>query len=228
MHGCDRAGAVDHGDQNRPANTQTVRYPSYDIEVSSQGTADVSSGTLPSAAVDPGLAPERGRRDQQSVTADAEPVAEGIDGVLIRPAVTLPDERGELTVILSDQWPESLGASIPHVYMTTIVPGVVKGWICHKLQADRSMILFGRLRWVLYDGRPGSPTVGLVQVRTFTERNRHLVVVPAGVWHAVENVGSSEAAFVNLPTLAYRHEDPDKYRLPLDTSEIPFRFRSRR
>jgi dTDP-4-dehydrorhamnose 3,5-epimerase len=175
-----------------------------------------------------GLVPERGRKDSQFATPAGTLVERTIDGVVIRPAVTLPDERGEVLEILSEGWPELGGARIPHVYMATVEPGVTKGWVCHKLQDDRSMTLFGRLRWVLYDGRPDSPTRGVVQVRTFTERNRHLIILPAGVWHAVQNVGSTEAAFANLPTRAYRHDDPDKYRLPLDTTEIPFRFTSRR
>jgi dTDP-4-dehydrorhamnose 3,5-epimerase len=200
---------------------------SYDGPMSRQALVTGASQMSTSASARPGLSPERGSKDRQSVTGDGKPVAEIIDGVLTRPTVTLSDERGELAVILSEGWPELLGASIPHVYLTTIQPGIVKGWVCHKNQSDRSVVLFGRLRWVLYDGRPGSRTLGVLQTLTFTERNRHLVVVPAGVWHAVENVGSGEAAFVNLPTLAYQHEDPDKFRLPLDTSEIPFRFPSR-
>ncbi len=181
-----------------------------------------------SALDSPDLVPERGRKDSQLVTADGKLVAEAIAGVLTRPIQTLSDERGELAELLSERWPESLGEPIPHVYVTTIRPGVIKGWICHKHQSDRSVVLSGSLRWVLYDGWPGSTTLGLVQTLTFSDRNRHLVVVPPGVWHAVENVGACEAAFVNLPTLAYVHEDPDKFRLPLDTSEIPFRFHARR
>jgi dTDP-4-dehydrorhamnose 3,5-epimerase len=30
--------------------------------------------------------------------------------------------------------------------------------------------------------------------------------------------------FINLPTAPYKHADPDKYRLPLDTDEIPYQF----
>jgi len=29
---------------------------------------------------------------------------------------------------------------------------------------------------------------------------------------------------VNLPSRPYLHEDPDKYRLPHDTDEIPYRL----
>ena len=173
------------------------------------------------------LVPESGLKDKQLVTGEGEPVADAIVGVLTRPIRTLPDERGELAELLSEGWPEAVGIGIPHVYLTTVRPGMIKGWVCHKHQSDRSVVLFGSLRWVLYDGRPRSATLGLLQKLTFTERNRHLVVVPPGVWHAVQNVGEREAAFVNLPTHAYRHEDPDKFRLPLDTPEIPFRFSAR-
>jgi dTDP-4-dehydrorhamnose 3,5-epimerase len=173
------------------------------------------------------LSPQTGRKDPQLVRPDGGPVGQAIEGVLARAAITHADERGEVTEILSNAWPDTLGREIPHVYLATVQPGVIKGWICHKSQYDRSFILFGRLRWTLYDGRPDSPTVGVIQQLTFTERNRHLVVVPPGVWHAVENVGATEAMFVNLPTRMYDHMDPDKYRLPLDTDEIPFRLNSR-
>jgi dTDP-4-dehydrorhamnose 3,5-epimerase len=59
---------------------------------------------------------------------------------------------------------------------------------------------------------------------TVTERNRSLVVIPRGVYHALENVGNGEAVFINLPTRAYNHENPDKYRLPLKNPLIPFDF----
>ena len=40
-------------------------------------------------------------------------------------------------------------------------------------------------------------------------------------WHAVQNVGHEEAAFINMPSQPYRHDDPDKYRLPLENDVIP-------
>jgi dTDP-4-dehydrorhamnose 3,5-epimerase len=48
--------------------------------------------------------------------------------------------------------------------------------------------------------------------------------IPAGVYHAVQNVGDREAAFVNLPSQPYQHDDPDKYRLPIDNDVIPYRL----
>jgi dTDP-4-dehydrorhamnose 3,5-epimerase len=40
----------------------------------------------------------------------------------------------------------------------------------------------------------------------------------------VKNVGHGEAVFVNLPSKPYNHVDPDKYRLPIDAEEIPYRM----
>jgi dTDP-4-dehydrorhamnose 3,5-epimerase len=174
------------------------------------------------------LPPERGTRDPQTATAGGEFTATAIEGVVMRPATTLPDPRGEVVELLTEAWTDVGGDRMVHAYAVTLEPGFVKGWVCHKHQSDRTVSLLGRLRWVLYDGRADSATCGLVQQLTFTERNRHLLLVPPGVWHAAENVGTVEAMFVNLPTHPYRHEDPDKYRLPLDTPEIPFTFPRRR
>jgi dTDP-4-dehydrorhamnose 3,5-epimerase len=183
-------------------------------------------GTMPEDArarmVDAGP----GRRDPQTVDPDGNPVAPGLAGVLTRRLRTQADERGEVTELLSAAWPESADGPPPHVYLATLEPGIVKGWIVHQLQSDRTVTISGRIRWVLYDGRPDSPTRGRLQIVTVTERNRMLLVVPSGVWHAAENVGDATASFLNMPTRAYDHAHPDKFRLPLDTAEIPFRFSS--
>ena len=83
----------------------------------------------------------------------------------------------------------------------------------------------GTIQVVLYDAREDSPTHGLVNDLCFSEHNRALFTIPAGVWHALKNVGDKDALFVNMPTRAYDHADPDKFRLPLDNDVIPYRLR---
>jgi dTDP-4-dehydrorhamnose 3,5-epimerase len=77
---------------------------------------------------------------------------------------------------------------------------------------------------VLYDDREGSPTRGMVNEPNLGAENRAVLVIPPFVWHAVQNVGTSDAVFVNCPTRAYEHADPDKWHLPPDTREIPYDF----
>ncbi|MEA2353803.1 MAG: dTDP-4-dehydrorhamnose 3,5-epimerase, partial [Thermoleophilaceae bacterium] len=80
----------------------------------------------------------------------------------------------------------------------------------------------GAAKVVLYDARPSSPTHGLVQEVFLGDVNRGLLRIPAGVVHAVVNVGPTELRYVNMPTQPYRHERPDKQRLPADTSSVPY------
>ncbi len=159
----------------------------------------------------------------QSVTPDGEYVAPTIEGVRVRPATTHPDPRGTVCEIF-DATGDFSDEPLVYVYEFTIRPGVVKGWIKHELQDDRVFTMQGAVRIVLYDDREGSPTRGLVSDRTFDDHSRALVRIPAGVWHAVGNVGLTDARGVNCPTRAYDHEHPDKWDLPLDTDLIPFRF----
>ena len=84
--------------------------------------------------------------------------------------------------------------------------------------------LRGAIRFALFDDRPSSPTFKLLNVLTLSERNRGLVIIPRGVYHALQNVGESEAMFVNMPTALYDHANPDKYRLPIKNDLIPFSF----
>lgn len=162
-------------------------------------------------------------QDKQTVTPGGELVGQRIDGLSIRPARTHLDRRGELCEIYNPAWgihPEPL----VYVYQATIRPREIKGWVMHKLQDDRIFVSLGVQRWVFYDVREGSPTHGLLNHFTFGERNRVLIVIPKGVYHAMQNVGTTETVFVNLPTRPYNHADPDKYRLPLKNDLIPFDF----
>lgn len=173
----------------------------------------------------PDLAEEvlHGAKDRQTVTPEGARVGPSIDGVRVRPAVTHPDDRGEVCEIFDPRWGIDPSAMV-YAYQATIRPGKVKGWIVHRFQEDRVFASWGYMRWVLYDARPESPTRGQVQEIYLSERNRALMVIPRGVFHAVQNVGTFDAAFVNLPTRPYNHADPDKFRLPLDTDQIPYRF----
>lgn len=170
------------------------------------------------------LPAEAGEKDGPITTPSGDQVGTWIEDLIVRPVVTRPDGRGEVAELLRADWDDVRGSEMVHAYLATLEPGVTKGWVCHERQEDRGVHLYGRLRWALYDGREDSPTKGVVMDLTFTERNRSLMMIPRGVWHKVMNVGTGEAAFVNLPTSLYDHSDPDKRRLPPDTDLIPSPF----
>jgi dTDP-4-dehydrorhamnose 3,5-epimerase len=166
-------------------------------------------------------------KDVQTVTPDGKPVGRLIEGVVVQRAVTHADERGTLCEILAPHRAPH-PAPIVSVYQFTIRPGMVKGWHVHRLHDDRIFISQGHAKVVLYDDRPESPTYGLINEIFRGEFDRTLMVIPAHVYHAHQNIGSTDVLFISMPTRAYEHGDPDVYRLPLDTTLIPYSFAPRR
>ena len=162
-------------------------------------------------------------KDKQTVTPTGESIQKLPEGVIIKEIPTHVDDRGFVVEMFDLRWkwhPDPLVFS----YAFTIRPGIIKGWGLHKKHEDRYFILFGDMETVFYDGREESATKGLVSKLYLTEYNRCLLSIPAGVWHADRNVGQKDVVVVNFPTIQYDHSDPDKYRLPLDTDEIPYKF----
>ena len=160
-------------------------------------------------------------RDPQTVTPAGERIEPTIDGVRVRPAIVQSDERGSVTEMYDPAWGFT-EEPLVYVYETRVHPGQKKGWVVHFEQDDRLFFSYGSAKIVLYDARAGSPTNGLVQEVFLGTANRGLLRIPAGVVHAVVNVGPDELRFVNMPTSPYRHEAPDKYRLPADADAIPY------
>lgn len=163
------------------------------------------------------------RKDVATVTAAGELIQELIAGVQVRRALTHADERGTVCEVLDLRWGFT-DDPLVYVYHVTIRPGQVKGWVVHRKQNDRLFAYAGVVRIVLYDGRADSDTFGRVNVFHLGEHDRALLSIPAGVYHGIRNVGDRETAFVNLPSQPYQHDDPDKYRLPIDNDVIPYRL----
>lgn len=113
---------------------------------------------------------------------------------------------------------------LQYIYVFTVRPGIVKGWGLHKKHDDRYFLISGEMQLVLYDVGPDSPTCGKVSTILMSEKDRRLINIPAFVWHADHNIGTTDAVVVNMPTRLYDHADPDKYRLPVDTPLIPYSF----
>ena len=75
---------------------------------------------------------------------------------------------------------------------------------------------------VLYDGREDSRTAKEINELYAGDARPALIVIPIGVWHGLQNLGDADALVLNFPSLADDYVDPDHYRLPSDTPEIPY------
>ena len=162
-------------------------------------------------------------QDRQTVTPEGVPVANLLEGMSIHRVPTHVDDRGTLTEIFDPRWGWH-GHPLEYVYYITVHPGHAKGWALHRTHEDRYFIIRGRVELVTYDVRPGSATEGRICRLVLSERDHFVVNIPSLVWHATRNLDDADAILVNMPTRLYDHEDPDKFRLPLDSPLIPYSF----
>lgn len=143
-----------------------------------------------------------------------------IDGVRIKKLKVIPDERGRLMEIL--RCDDEIFIKFGQIYITTNYPGVVKAWHYHKNQVDNVCCVKGMIKAVLYDARENSSTYKGINEFFSGEYNPILISIPSGVYHGWKCISDAESIVVNMPTEHYNHKDPDEYRLPPDTKEIPY------
>jgi len=143
-----------------------------------------------------------------------------IEGVRLKELQAHADERGCLTEILRAD--EEIFERFGQLYVSLNYPGVIRAWHYHKKQDDLWAVVKGMVKAVLYDAREDSPTHGEVQEVFLGEQNPMLLRSPAGVIHGYKTVGVEPSLLLNIPTDPYNAAEPDEYRLPYNTKEIPY------
>jgi dTDP-4-dehydrorhamnose 3,5-epimerase len=130
------------------------------------------------------------------------------------------DERGYLMELL--RCDDAIFRKFGQAYVSLNYPGVVRGWHYHKKQDDHFAVVKGMVKVALYDAREGSPTQGQVDEFFLGEQHSILLKIPVGVMHGYKTVGNEPSLLVNFPTEPYDPQEPDEYRLPWDTDQIPY------
>jgi len=162
-------------------------------------------------------------RDVETVTPEGERIDSLPEGMVVRDLVTHVDERGTVCELYDLRWGVNPDPLV-FAYMFTIRPGRAKGWGIHREHEDRYAFLNGELELAFYDAREDSTTAGREFRLFLSAHHRRLLTIPRGVWHAERNVGEVDVQVINFPTIPYDHANPDKYRLPLDSDELPVRL----
>ena len=166
------------------------------------------------------------KKDGKLVTNGWDKLVDLIDGVRVREVRHVPGDQGVITEAYRPEW-DPTGLPVVHVYQSRLFPGAIGAWSCHAKNVDRLFVNQGHARVVLYDGREGSATRGRLNEFHVGDARPTLLVVPTGIWHGIQNLGSTDVLMLNMPSNAYDYEDPDHYRLPFDTPEIPYSWTGR-
>ncbi|WP_319245445.1 dTDP-4-dehydrorhamnose 3,5-epimerase family protein [uncultured Propionivibrio sp.] len=141
-----------------------------------------------------------------------------IDGVIVTPLRRIVDERGSVMHMLRNDAPHFSGFG--EIYFSTVHPGAIKGWHIHHKMVLNYAVPQGRIKFVLFDDRPDSPTHGELQELFIGEDNYSLVTVPPLVWNGFKGIGRETAIVANCASIPHDPNEIDR-RDPFDPS-IPY------
>ena len=143
-----------------------------------------------------------------------------IQGVEIKQLSRHADERGFLMELVRSD--DSIFTKFGQCYVSMNYPGVIRAWHWHKKQDDFFVVVKGMIKVGLYDLREGSPTQGEAAEFYLGDNNSIMLKIPVGVVHGYKTVGTEPSLLINFPSEVYDPQEPDEYRLPWDTDQIPF------
>lgn len=141
-----------------------------------------------------------------------------IDGVTITPLRQIHDERGKVMHMLRSTDPHF--QQFGEIYFSCVYPGVVKAWHVHDRMVLNYAVPVGKIKFVLYDDREGSPTRGEVQEIFMGPDHYCLVTVPPLVWNGFKGVGGEMAVVANCASIP--HDPTEIRRLAPDDPSIPY------
>lgn len=141
-----------------------------------------------------------------------------IDGVVITPLRQIPDERGKIMHMLRADAPHF--KAFGEVYFSCVNPGAIKAWHIHSEMTLNYAVVWGMIKFVLYDDRPESTTRGMLQELFIGESNYCLVTVPPRVWNGFKGIGEKMAIVANCTDITYRADEIS--RMDPFSKQIPY------
>ena len=141
-----------------------------------------------------------------------------IEEIKITPLKQIEDERGKVMHMLrkdSDNF-----VRFGEIYFSTVRPNKIKGWHLHKKMTLNYAVVFGEIKFVLYDARPNSKTKGQIQKFLLSQSNYKFISVPPLIWNGFKGIGNKTAIVANCADLPHDKEEIER-KLPFDSS-IPY------
>lgn len=161
-----------------------------------------------------------GIRKAPDIPAGARAAA--LAGVWTHGLSVIPATGGPVLHMLRSDSP--LFSGFGEMYFSEVEPGAVKGWKRHREQSQTFAVPVGRVEFIVYDGREGSPSSGVVERFVLGRPDKYtLLHIPPGLWYAFAGRSEAPSLIANLADMPHRPEESD--RLPLDAPEMPCRWK---
>jgi dTDP-4-dehydrorhamnose 3,5-epimerase len=138
-----------------------------------------------------------GRIDEGSAAA-------AMNGVTLSSLRLINTSGGNVMHALKSSDPSFAGFG--EAYFSVVHHGAVKGWKRHRRMTMNLVVCVGRIRLVLHDDRPQSPTAGSYEQHILspdTPDSYARLTVPPGIWTAFQGVGEGMNLLLNIANIEH-------------------------
>ncbi len=146
-----------------------------------------------------------------------------IAGVTLTDLREIPDSRGAVLHMFRADAADFV--RFGECYFSEVLPGAVKAWKRHRHQTQNLAVPAGRIRLVIFDDRPASPTRGrLLSTELGRPDAYRRVGIPPGVWYGFAGISAGAALVANCPDRP--HDPTDSETCASSDAAIPYSWES--
>jgi len=134
-----------------------------------------------------------------------------LDGVLLTPLKIIDTLGGDVLHGLKRSDPGFSGFG--EAYFSTVEKGAIKAWKRHREMILNLVVPVGAVRFVLFDDRQGSSSIGKYQEVTLSRSNYQRLTVPAMLWMGFQGVSDGPNILLNVASIPHQPEEAERLEL---------------
>lgn len=135
-----------------------------------------------------------------------------LDGVFITELKHMEHPKGDIFHALKSS--EASFETFGEAYFSSIIYKEIKGWKKHNIMSMNLIVPVGYIKFVLYDDRNTSLTMGHFYTVTLSINNYVRLTIPPGIWVAFQ--GASDGTNLLLNIASIEHDPTESETVALD------------
>ena len=147
-------------------------------------------------------------------------ILSNIQDVKVIPLKQILDERGKIMHML--KCTDTHFKEFADINFAISFPGVIRAWHKRKTMTSNIAVIFGKVKWVLFDDRKDSPTNGCLDEYFLGEGNYFLLQIPPNIVSGYKTIGTSQSIVANCTDET--HSDDGKINIDPFSNDIPYNW----
>ena len=131
-----------------------------------------------------------------------------IEGLSITPLRIIDTFSGDVLHVMKEG--DDGYADFGEAYFSTVEYNSVKAWKRHHKMVLNLVVPVGEVRFVIYDDRQNSSTVGVFQEITLSKKNYSRLTVPPLVWLGFQGLEQGMNLLLNIASIPHNPNEVDR------------------